>query len=46
MAQFRDLSSIYDMDEEGDERNARRILEQVSRLGNIRLSSHSVDYLK
>ncbi|XGW35594.1 hypothetical protein V3C99_019085 [Haemonchus contortus] len=28
MAQFRDLSSIYDMDEEGDERNARRILEQ------------------
>ncbi|VDM75426.1 unnamed protein product [Strongylus vulgaris] len=29
MAQFRDLSAIYDMDEEGDERNARRILEQV-----------------
>ncbi|KJH48789.1 RasGEF domain protein [Dictyocaulus viviparus] len=28
MAQFRDLSAIYDMDEEGDERNARRILEQ------------------
>ncbi|KAE9413252.1 hypothetical protein Angca_003772, partial [Angiostrongylus cantonensis] len=28
MAQFRDLSSIYDMDEVGDERNARRILEQ------------------
>ncbi|VDL64749.1 unnamed protein product [Nippostrongylus brasiliensis] len=28
MAQFRDLSSIYDMDEEGDERNARRILDQ------------------
>ncbi|VDM58682.1 unnamed protein product [Angiostrongylus costaricensis] len=28
LAQFRDLSSIYDMDEVGDERNARRILEQ------------------
>ncbi|CAI4224959.1 unnamed protein product [Auanema sp. JU1783] len=28
MAQFNELKSIYDMDEDGDEHNARRILEQ------------------